>query len=96
MDPTPESIALCDYFIANAAFDGGMTWSVDLNPGELYIDGIEVQRLSCEGTADKRLSRYGEWYPYHERYDDFLYTTFEIYYEDQYYPKGTFIVYDDD
>lgn len=97
LDPTPESIALCDYFVANAVFNGASHWELELNPGELYIDGIEVQWLDCEGYANGLRSTFGTWNPYHERYDDFIFLAFEIFYEDDYlYPKGTFRVIDDD
>lgn len=95
-DPTPESIALCDYFKKNAVFDGSAGWELNLNPGELYIDGIEVQNLSCMGTAGKDFDPSGAWwYPYHNRYDSFSGLFFSIYFADNLYPKGTFAVFND-
>lgn len=95
LDPTPESIALCDYFVANAVFNGASHWELELNPGELYIDGIEVQHLDCEGYADRLGTPFGTWYPCHERYNN-SFLEFEIYYkDDSLYPKGTFRVYND-
>lgn len=96
-DPTPESIALCDYFKKNAVFDGVVGWYLDLNPGELYIDGIEVQTISCNGTAGGAFTPNSAWwYPFHNRYDGFIDLVFFIYFEDRYYPKGTFRAINDD
>jgi hypothetical protein len=96
LDPTPESIALCDYFIANAVFDGTAAYELFLNPGDLYIDGIEVQSISANGTYGK-ITTDSYWFPYHERYDDFLITVFQVFWEDRAtFPKGTFRVFDDD
>ena len=97
LDPTPESIALCDYFIANAAFDGAAGYELFLNPGDLYIDGIEIQGISAIGYAGGVISTASYWFPYHERYDDFFVTVFEVFWEDRgMVPKGTFRVFDDD
>lgn len=96
LDPTPESIALCDYFVANAVYDGTIGYELVLNPGNLYIDGIEVQSLSTDGNDSGIIATDSYWYPYHERYDDFFLSRFEIYFEDSGFPKGTFRVFDDD
>lgn len=98
LDPTPESIALCDYFITNAAFDGIAAYDLFLKPGSLYIDGIEVQTLSAYGTPNTMiLSTNFSWWPYHERYDDFFNMVFEVFlYDDTTFPKGTFRVVNDD
>ena len=97
LDPTPESIALCDYFVANAVFDGAAAYELFLNPGDLYIDGIEVQVISTNGNGSGIMTTDSYWFPYHERYDDFLVTVFQMFLEDQGgVPKGTFRVFDDD
>ena len=97
LDPTPESIALCDYFVANAVFDGVMGYELFLNPGNLYIDGIEVQVISTNGNGSGIIATDSQWWPYHERYDDFFMLMFRISFEDQgSFPKGTFIVFDDE
>lgn len=97
LDPTPESIALCDFFIANAVFDGNIGYELFLNPGDLYIDGIEVQSLSTNGNDSGIIATDFYWWPYHERYDDFLTAIFEVFLDDRgIFPKGTFRVYDDD
>lgn len=96
LNPTPDSIAFCDYFINNATFDGGMNWVLELKPGELYIDGIEVSTVSIAGSSETFIPD-ASWSPYHEIYDDFMYPWFEIYLEDQgSYKKGTFRAFDDD
>lgn len=98
LDPTPESIAICDYFLQNAVFDG--TWYSDLffGPNELYIDGIEVDMIS--GIGNSSTGFYAEsfgWHPHDTRYDKFPSGVFSIYVtEGGDYPKGTFRVYDDD
>ena len=97
LDPTPESIALCDYFVANAVFDGVMGYELFLNPGNLYIDGIEVQIISANGNGSGIIGTDSQWWPYHERYDDFFMLMFRISFEDEgSFPKGTFIVFDDE
>ena len=97
LDPTSESIALCDYFIANAVFDGTVGYELFLNPGDLYIDGIEVQVLSTNGNDSGIIATDFYWWPYHERYDDFLTAIFEMFLDDRgIFPKGTLRVYDDD
>lgn len=96
LDPTPESIALCDYFVANAIFDGAAGYELFLNPGDLYIDGIEIQGISANASYGE-ITTDSYWFPYHERYDDFLVTVFQVFWEDQdLFPKGTFRVFDDD
>lgn len=93
LDPTPESIALCDYFISNASFDGQTMWSIFLNPGELYIDGIEVMNIySPDGLYGNKTY----WEPYSEVYDDFMTPVFEMYKQNSSHPKGTLRVFDDD
>ena len=97
-DPTPGSIALCDYFKKNAVFDGAANWSISLNPGELYIDGIEVHTLDCIGNAGGYLYEQGAWWePHHNRYDNLFALFFCIYFEDHpSFSKGTFRVINDD
>ena len=96
-NPTPESIALCDYFIANAVFDGSSAYELSLNTGDLYIDDIEVKELSTYGDKNGIIGTYSSWWPYHERYDDFLFPIFEICWDDRgSFPKGTFSAYDDE
>lgn len=96
-DPTPESMAFCDYFIANAVFDGMAAYWLFLNPGDLYIDDIEVQTVSAIGGRNGIITLDSSWWPYHERYDDFFTGKFEIYWEDsEPFTKGTFRVYDDE
>lgn len=97
LDPTPESIALCDYFIANAVFDGTAGYELFLNQGDLYLDGIEVQTLSTYGNGSGIMTTDSYWWPYHERYDDFSTARFEMFLDDRGgYSKGTFRVFDDD
>lgn len=97
LDPTPESISLCDFFIANAVFDGAVGYELFLNSGDLYIDGIEVQSLSTNGNDSGIIATDFYWWPYHERYDDFLTAIFEMFLDDRgIFPKGTIRVYDDD
>lgn len=95
LDPTPESIAFCDYFVANAVFDGVSAWELPLNPGELYIDDIEVLSISAYDNEGV-ISTHFDWGPYHGRYDNFFYPLFEVFIGDSgTFPKGTFRVYDD-
>ena len=73
LDPTPESIALCDYFIENAEFEGVMNWELNIEPGHLYIDDVEVTYLRVMGYADKVFhTRDSGWYPHNSKYDFFL------------------------
>lgn len=96
LDPTPESIALCDYFIANAISDG-INADLYLNSGEVFIDGVEVEGMTISVVDGKFDPRIAQWWPYNAQYDNFFSATFEIYVEDYGgVPKGTFRVWDDD
>lgn len=95
-DPTPESIAFCDYFKKNAVFDGFSAWTLDLERGQLYIDGIEVEQVSNLGSATELIDNGAYWQPYHPRYDNFWSLYFHIQFEERgLYPKGTFVAWDD-
>ena len=95
-DPTPESIAFCDYFKKNAVFDGTAACILDLERGQLYIDDIEVVRVSNWGSATELLNDGAYWEPYHSRYDNFWSPVFHIQFEERgLYPKGTFVAWDD-
>lgn len=96
LDPTPESIALCDYFLENIKFDGYANWEMDIEPGLLFIDGIEVSHISFPGYANGIDGSYGYWYPYHERYDDFTWKEFSIDIQKNSATRGMFRVWNDD
>ena len=97
-DPTPESIAFCKYFKNNAVFDGTAAWDLTLKLGELYIDDIEVQRISNLGDSlGNMFGNSAWWYPYHPRYDNFVVLVFHIAFEDGYNgPEGAFVAFNDD
>ena len=96
MEPTPESIAFADYFNENAVWDGAYGWSLEFEPGTLYIDGVEIQCISKPGGANGIKEDYVDWFPSYD-YDvgRFEMRVFNTNLEG-YYPKGTFVVYNDD
>lgn len=100
LDPTPESIALCDYLNENLVWNGAADWEIYLEQGQLFIDGLEVEVISMSGDGQRKFYHSAYWYPHHSRYDTssgWWYTVYEIYLEDEgIYPKGTIIVYNDD
>lgn len=96
LDPTPESIALCDYILENIQFDGVGGWDMNIEPGLLFIDGIEVTNISFSGSANGVYSGYGYWYPYHERYDDIMFKEFNIDIDKNSATRGMFRVWRDD
>lgn len=97
LDPTPESIALCDYFLENLQFDGYASWEMNIEPGLLFIDGIEVSSISFTGDANGvESSGYAYWYPYHERYDNFIFKEFSIDTNKNSATRGMFRVWNDD
>lgn len=98
LDPTPESIALCDYILNNGVFDKQTSYDVRFNSGDLYIqlegkDIEEVTSMAFYCTDGQNISSsyvslgvydagFWEW-------DIYLNT-------DSRYSKGTFIRYYDD
>lgn len=96
LDPTPESIALCDYFLENIKFDGAGGWDVNIEPGLLFIDGVEVSIVSFPGNANGIYADYAYWYPYHERYNDILFLEFSIDTRKNSDTRGMFRVWNDD
>jgi hypothetical protein len=64
-EPSPASIALADFFVANAQFDGAMGWNLDLGEDQLlYIDGVQVTNLSVTGTSNSFFDNdQFYWYP---------------------------------
>lgn len=98
LDPTPESIALCDYLNENLEWNGIADWEIQLEQGQLFIDGIEVENIYMSGTEQDKFSNNAYWYPHHSRYTTsagWFFTMFEIYLDDSGYPKGTIRVYND-
>lgn len=95
LDPTPESIALCDYLNENLVWNGIADWEINFKPGQLFIDGLEVQSISISGNAEIKFTN-AWWYPYHSRYDEWWYLTFSIFLNDEIKPKGTMLAYNDD
>lgn len=96
LDPTPESIALCDWLNENLKWNGQADWEIYLESGQLFIDGLEVQGIMMSGTEQKKFYHTAYWYPHHSRYDIWWSLVYEIYLDDELYPKGTIRVYDDD
>ena len=96
LDPTPESIALCDYLNEHLEWNGMADWECYFEPGQLFIDGIGVEVIMMSGTEQQKFYRSAYWYSHHSRYDEWWCTTYEIYLDDELYPKGTIRVYDDD
>lgn len=96
LDPTPESIALCDYFLENIKFDGYASWEMNIEPGLLFIDGIEVSFVSFPGNANEIDGYYAYWYPYHERYNNFDFLEFSIEMRKNSATRGMFRVWNDD
>ena len=99
LDPTPESIALCDYLNENLEWNGQADWEIYLEQGQLFIDGLEVEGIMMGGNEQLKFYHSAYWYPHHSRYDEssgWWYTMYEIYLDDELYPKGTIRVYNDD
>ena len=100
LDPTPESIALCDWLNENLEWNGIADWEVYLEPGQLFIDGLEVTNIFMSGTEQEKLYNTAYWYPHHSRYTSsvgWFFTVFEIHLDDKEgYRKGTIRVYNDD
>lgn len=97
-EPTPDSIAICDYFLQNAVFDGATSWDLHFATNELYIDGMEIRSIVGYGNSNGvDTSENIWWYPHDTKYDKFMVQTSCIYLkEGERCPKGTFRVYDDD
>lgn len=97
LDPTPESIALCDYLNKHLEWNGLADWECYFKPGELFIDGVEVEYIYFSGSATEKEYRYAFWYPYYSKYDQWGTVGFEIYLDDYAgIPKGTMRAYQDD
>ena len=67
LEPTQETIDLCDYILENAVFDGIISWDVQLPEGKLYIDDVNVTWL----TANKGLTYIHQWNPTKKYFDNF-------------------------
>lgn len=93
LDPTPESIALVDYFLENAIYDGIASYELYLEPNLLYIDDINVTTIiasSFDGTPNN----YDVYWDDSKSY--FMIEIKTICWRDDYiYPKGTILVEDD-
>ena len=95
LNPTPETIALADYFNNNAVFDNIIYWAVYFNPGELYIDGKEIDcLLSYTNMTNTQHADIAEWSFYPGHFGGFDVT--EFYVRDGMYPKGTLRIWNDD
>ena len=95
LNPTPKTIALADYFNNNAVFNNIMHWEVYFRPGELYIDGKEIDALfSPDNGTNTQHTAIAEWEFYPGHFGGFDVT--EFYVRDGMYPKGTLRIWNDD
>lgn len=97
LDPTPESIALCDYFLQNGVFDGNMYVELNLQEGMLYIDDVNVTNISICYRSDDGVFYTPDsyWEPSKDYFG--LSAVKEIVLEDNDSgKKGTIIVWNDD
>ena len=99
LDPTPESIALCDFLLNNMTKpENGYAYEYHFSPGQLYINNKEIQGIwSDEGYFNSiHDPLYGNAIT-----DPFIFgfvaETMVIYWKDGWsYPKGTIRIINDD
>ena len=97
LEPTPESIALCDYIIQNAVYNGIQNYDVSFNPGELYINNCEIEYINFIGN-DFNMNEYdGYISPYINKILGVKWPVpILIIGLGRNYPKGYFSMYNDD
>ena len=99
LDPTPESIALCDFLLNNMTKpENGVDYVYDFSPGQLYINNKEIQ--SIDSGEDDFNSIHDPLYGNantNPRIFGFMIEAMSIYWKDGWsYPKGTIRIFDDD
>lgn len=95
-DATTESIWLADYILENAVYDNLASFDVQFEPGQLYIDGIEITSMSFPASNSKIRSEYCWWTGCDSTYRGASVCIAFYLYDNEEYPKGTFYVDTDD
>lgn len=95
-DATAESIWLADYILENAVYDNAASYDVQFEPGQLYIDGIEITSMGFSTINSKITSNYCWWTGCDSKYNGSSVCIAFYLYDNEEYPKGTFYVDTDD
>lgn len=95
-DATAESIWLANYILENAVYDNYSSYDIYFEPGQLYIDGVEITYMTFMGSNSGITSTYCSWTNCHNTYRGSSLCLAFYLFDNEQYPKGTFYVDTDD
>jgi hypothetical protein len=95
LSATTQTIALADYFLKNAVYDGLASYDLSIPSGCIFIDGAEVTRMSAPGDANVTPEFVSYWHSRSDKYPSGWWETFIYLSETPEHQKGDILIYND-